>query len=101
MVEALQAMRLHQRPEREAMARGAPVSEFVTPEGLSYRDRVRELLPQLASALQQCRAEAIRELIDQEGLSLQMVARMVEHPRQLVKRLYDTRPGGDPPHGPT
>jgi hypothetical protein len=90
MVEALEALRAHQMPDRVALAQGAPVSEFVSAERLAYRDRVRELLPKLASALQQSRAEAIRELIDAEGLSVQMVSRIVGHPRQLVKRLYDS-----------
>jgi hypothetical protein len=89
-IEALQELRRYQQPLRKALADGATVSELLTPENLAPRDLVRTLLAECSSAVQHARAEAIRELIDVEGLSMKQVARAAGHPRQLIKRLYDT-----------
>jgi hypothetical protein len=89
MIEALQELRTCQQIIITELANGATASRLMTPDNLARRDHVRALLALCTSAVQRSRAEAIRELIDVEGLSLQLAARVAGHPRQLIKRLYN------------
>jgi hypothetical protein len=43
----------------------------------------------VTSRVSRLRVEGIRVLIDHEGLTVNEVSRLIGHPRQLVKRLYD------------
>jgi len=48
------------------------------------------------SVLMRSRGEYFHVLVDDEGLTISEVARLVGHPRQLVKRRYDAvRPTRD------
>jgi hypothetical protein len=89
LIEALQAMRERHRAISDALAGGARISRFMTIEGMTGREQLRTLAAELVSAVSQVRAAVIRELIDEEGMSHKAVARLIGHPRQLVKRLYD------------
>jgi hypothetical protein len=67
------------------------------------REAVARSLTGLNAALRRVRSEAVRVLVDEEKLSIGEAARLVGHPRQLVRRLYDSRQprvpagdGGDP-----
>lgn len=52
------------------------------------RKEVSDALGALNSTLMHARAEGIRVMVDDEGLSLRDVARLVGHSRQFVSRLY-------------
>lgn len=62
---------------------------FERPEMLEGRESLLDALASVQSALMINRAEGIRVMVDEEGLSLSEVARLLGRPRQLVKRAYD------------
>lgn len=61
---------------------------YETSNAPSARDILIERLSDLHSALMRSRAEYIRLLVDEEGMTIPAVARLVGHPPQLVRRLY-------------
>jgi hypothetical protein len=89
MIEILQALKAQDEYGARVLSGEAHLSQFLVPEGLALREKARAILPQLVSVVSQVRSAAVRELIDLEGYSVQRVARLMEHPRQMVKRLYD------------
>jgi hypothetical protein len=89
LAQALQSLCDYMDGVCQKLIAGATVHDVLTTETLSRRDLVRDLLTQVASAVRRSRSEGIRVMIDSEGLSVGDVARIIGHPRQLVKRLYD------------
>jgi hypothetical protein len=68
----------------------APLASMYTDTGWAgEREAAIAALSALSSALRHSRAEYIRALVDDEGLRIAEVARIVGQPRQLVKRHYD------------
>jgi hypothetical protein len=51
----------------------------------------------LASQLKRTRSEYVRLLVDVEGMSISEAARVLGHPRQLIKRVYDALSDGSAP----
>lgn len=56
------------------------------------RDQMFEVLAEFDRTLTRTRAEAIRLMVDDEGMSLSEVARLVGRSRQFVTRLYRSAP---------
>lgn len=74
---------------RARLEQGMRVSVLHPVAGVGpVRREVSERLTGLNSALMHLRAEAVRLMVDDEGLSLRDVARVVGHSRQFVSRLY-------------
>jgi hypothetical protein len=88
LIEALLELRSQECDGRAALAAGATVQDAFL-AGEPARVRARAALTEMSSALRRQRTESIRELVDQEGLSVSAVSRLIGHSRQLVKRLYD------------
>jgi hypothetical protein len=88
LVEGLLRLRSIDSEVRTALEAGASIQQACM-EIESARVPVRESLAEMSSALRRVRTEAIRSLVANEGLSVSEVSRVVGHPRQLVKRLYD------------
>jgi hypothetical protein len=62
---------------------------FSQSDGPRARDAVIEAVTALQSALMRSRGEFFGVLVDDEHMTISEVARLVGHPRQLVKRRYD------------
>jgi hypothetical protein len=62
---------------------------FSQSDGPRARDAVIEAVTALQSALMRSRGEFFGVLVDGEHMTISEVARLVGHPRQLVKRRYD------------
>lgn len=74
---------------RQAHASGEPVSKIVASgRGTSARRELRRSWTALNRALHAYRAEEVRSLIDEEGLTLTEAARRSGNARQVISRLY-------------
>jgi hypothetical protein len=74
-----------------AIRSGSLVRDIVVrPDMLEGRESLIDALNSVESALMLNRAEGIRIVVDEEGLGVSDVARLIDRPRQLVKRAYDT-----------
>lgn len=74
---------------RRRMAEGMQVSTLHPMAGIGpVRRAVSDRLTGLNSSLMHLRAEAVRLMVDDEGLSLRDVARLIGSSRQFVSRLY-------------
>ncbi|HYX79118.1 MAG TPA: hypothetical protein VE976_00780 [Actinomycetota bacterium] len=74
---------------QQAHASGEPVSEIVTTgRGARARRELRRSWLALNRALHGFRAEEVRSLIDQEGLTVAEAARRSGNARQVISRLY-------------
>ena len=75
---------------RDAVRAGMHMRDlFPRSDGPRARDAVIEAVTALQSALMRSRGEFFGVLVEQEGMTISEVARLVGHPRQLVKRGYD------------
>ena len=82
---------------RDAVSAGMRMTDlFPTSDAPRARDAVIDAMNTLHSVLMRSRGEYFHVLVDEEGLTISEVARLVGHPRQLVKRRYDAvRPTRD------
>jgi len=70
-----------------SLRRGVPASSQ-TPEATAMHVELVHKLDDMHSAVHQARAEGVRVLVEDEGLPVSTVARLMGRPRQLVARLY-------------
>ena len=56
--------------------------------GIELHGELIEKLERMHHAVAAARAESIRIMVDEEGLTLSDVAKFINRPRQLVSRLY-------------
>jgi hypothetical protein len=89
LIEVFEKLRSSEHKARAGLTEGATVREVVTQELLCARAAARGALAEVAEALRRSRSAKIRALVDDEGLTIVQVSRLLGHPRQLVKRLYD------------
>jgi hypothetical protein len=82
-------LRERQRLAESYFAAGQLLGPAISTDALADRNLVRSLLVEMASAMRRTRSVGIRMLIDTEGASLTQASRILGHPRQVVKRLYD------------
>jgi hypothetical protein len=74
-----------------------PLSEIVAfGPGLPARRDVRGSVSRLNAALHAYRVQAIRTIVDDEGLSIAQTARVTGNARQVVSRLYHDEDGPGP-----
>jgi hypothetical protein len=86
-LDALEAANAH---TRDAFRAGMRMRDlFPQSDGPRARDAVIDAIAELQSALMRSRGEFFGVLVEQEGMTISEVARLVGHPRQLVKRRYD------------
>lgn len=89
LAEALARLAEVVEATRRDVSAGAKMSSVHSAIGLGpVRKEVSDGLAALNSVLMHARAEGIRLMVDEEGLSLRDVARLVGHSRQFVSRLY-------------
>ena len=69
------------------LRRGVPVSEQTT-EAAEVHVELVQKLDDMHHAVHEARAEGVRALVEDEGLTVSAVAQMMGRPRQLVSRLY-------------
>ena len=66
--------------------------EFRLSDGIESGTRLHETLISALDRMHAClaavRAEGVRLMVDEEGMSITDVAELVDRPRQLVSRLY-------------
>jgi hypothetical protein len=75
---------------RDAVRSGMHLRDlFPQSDGPRARDAVIEAVTALQSALMRSRGEFFGVLVEDEDMTISAVARLVGHPRQLVKRRYD------------
>lgn len=83
---------------RAALADGVASDLLLTESGwAAARTALLEATSELGSHLKQSRSEYVRILVDDDGLSISEAARVLGHPRQLTKRVYDARNDGQRP----
>jgi hypothetical protein len=76
---------------RRQVASGTNLRDlYGSSEAPAARDVLIDRLNDLHSALMRSRAEYIRLLVDDEAMTVGQVARLVGHPPQLVRRLYNS-----------
>lgn len=75
---------------RAALVRGEPVGQAMGGLGstVQQRDEVYAAMRAVEAAMLELRAESIRLLVDEEGLSISAVARLSLRSRQFTTRLY-------------
>jgi antitoxin component HigA of HigAB toxin-antitoxin module len=64
------------------------LSEIDSLPGIELHERLIDGLERIHHAIAAARAESIRVMVDEEGLTLSDVAKLMNRPRQLVSRLY-------------
>jgi hypothetical protein len=64
------------------------LSEIDPLPGIELHERLIDGLERIHHAIAAARAESIRVMVDEEGLTLSDVAKLMNRPRQLVSRLY-------------
>jgi hypothetical protein len=69
------------------LRRGVPASEQ-TAEATAVHVELVQKLDDMHHAVHQARAEGVRTLVEDEGLTVSTVAQLMGRPRQLVARLY-------------
>jgi hypothetical protein len=80
------------------LRRGVPASDHVA-EATSMHVELVQKLDDMHSAVHQARAEGVRVLVEDEGLPVSTVARLMGRPRQLVARLYQHARDGQARNG--
>jgi hypothetical protein len=86
-LDGLEAANAH---ARDAVRAGMRMRDlFPQSDGPRARDAVIEAVAALQSALMRSRGEFFGVLVEDEDMTISEVARLVGHPRQLVKRRYD------------
>jgi hypothetical protein len=70
-----------------ALRRGVPASAQAEEATAMHVEMVQKL-DDMHSAVHQARVEGVRVLVEEEGLPVSAVARLMGRPRQLVARLY-------------
>jgi hypothetical protein len=78
------------------LRKGVPVSEQ-TPEATRMHVELVQNLDEMHHAVHEARAEGVRSLVEDEGLPVSTVARLMGRPRQLVSRLYQQARNGRGP----
>lgn len=74
---------------RRKRAQGRPVSEIVSSgPGIPARRDVRASWSRLNQALHAYRAQIVKSMVDDEGMSVADTARITGNARQVVSRLY-------------
>ncbi len=81
-----------------ALRRGVPASAQ-TEEAMAMHVEMVQKLDDMHSAVHQARVEGVRVLVEEEGLPVSTVARLMGRPRQLVARLYQQGRNGHAPNG--
>jgi hypothetical protein len=61
--------------------------------GVELHERLIGGLERMHHAIAAARAESVRVMVDDEGLSISDVAKLMNRPRQLVSRLYRSAAG--------
>jgi EAL domain-containing protein (putative c-di-GMP-specific phosphodiesterase class I) len=79
--ESLRQRALLERPETR-------LSEMDPLPGTELHERLIDGLERMHHAIAAARAESVRVMVDDEGLTLSDVAKLMNRPRQLVSRLY-------------
>ncbi len=64
------------------------LSEIDPLPGTELHERLIDGLERMHHAIAAARAESVRVMVDDEGLTLSDVAKLMNRPRQLVSRLY-------------
>ncbi|MGZ4109947.1 MAG: hypothetical protein ACXVQU_07515 [Actinomycetota bacterium] len=64
------------------------LSEMDPLPGTELHERLIDGLERIHHAIAAARAESVRVMVDDEGLTLSDVAKLMNRPRQLVSRLY-------------
>jgi hypothetical protein len=93
LVAELSQLLASERAIRAALVAGGKMYDLCTKDEIAARDRVRSALMEVTSMLKQMRVEGIRIIVENEGYRVSDVARLLDHPRQMVKRLYDDGAG--------
>jgi hypothetical protein len=86
-LDGLEAANAHARGAIRAGMRMRDL--FPQSDGPRARDAVIDAVTALQSALMRSRGEFFGILVEDEDMTISAVARLVGHPRQLVKRRYD------------
>lgn len=76
---------------------GYRLSEQDPSPGVGLHEELISGLERMHHAVASARAESVRIMVDEEGLTLSDVAKLLNRPRQLVSRLY--RAAARPPAG--
>jgi hypothetical protein len=79
--ESLRQRALFESPETR-------LSEMDPLPGTELHERLIDGLERMHHAIAAARAESVRVMVDDEGLTLSDVAKLMNRPRQLVSRLY-------------
>ena len=80
---------------RRALDDGIANHELLSSTGWAdHRAAVILALGAYSSELKRARAEYVRVLVDGDGFTISDDARVIGHPRQLTKRIYDTSRDG-------
>jgi hypothetical protein len=75
------------------LRRGVPVSSQ-TPDAAEVHVELVRKLDDMHHAVHEARAEGVRVLVEDEGLPVSTVAKLMNRPRQLVSRLYQQARNG-------
>ena len=85
---------------RSALADGMESHELLSATGWAdARSALLDATGGRGSLLKRSRSEYVRILVDEEGMSISEAARVLGHPRQLTKRVYDALSDGEAPSG--
>ncbi len=86
-LDGLEAANAHTRDAINTKMRMADL--FAVSAAPRSRDAVIDAMNAMHSVLMRSRGEFFHILVDEEAMTISEVARLVGHPRQLVKRRYD------------
>jgi hypothetical protein len=100
LAEALERLGENLRDRTVVREPGFRLSERDTVPGVQLHEDLIGALERMHHAVALARAESVRVMVDEEGLTLTDVAKLMNRPRQLVSRLYRSAPGGRPPAAP-
>jgi hypothetical protein len=102
LIAALQRLRDALRTLDLSRADGTSVSRLVSEgPGREARSDVRAAWIRLSHALKAYRAESVRLMVEQEGMTVAEVARLTRNARQVISRLYHSSPGSQNDGQPT
>jgi NADH:ubiquinone oxidoreductase subunit D len=79
---------------------GFRLSERDPVPGVVLHEEFIAALERMHHAVASARAESVRVMVDEEGLTLSDVAKLMNRPRQLVSRLYRSAEGASAPGRP-
>jgi hypothetical protein len=72
----------------DVSAAGTRLSELDPVAGVELHEHLIGALERMHHAIAAARAESVRVMVDDEGLTITDVAKLMNRPRQLVSRLY-------------